>query len=211
MRVAQHTGHYRNMSSQKDRSETRSSDPRVLRALAHPVRLDLLYLLEREGPLTASRAAETLGLSAKLCSYHLGQLGKYGVIEESGDGRGRARPWRIAQMDLNYTHRVDEDPGVTHSADAFAAALLDRDRRVVDSFIRQRHRLPESWRNVSAMTSTPARLSPQQLRRLRDELEDLARRAREESDPAAEDARPVHLALYAVPADLHPPTAGDQT
>jgi phosphoribosylformylglycinamidine cyclo-ligase len=52
------------MSSEKESSEGGSgSDPRTLRALAHPVRLDLLYLLEREGPLTASQAADLLGIT----------------------------------------------------------------------------------------------------------------------------------------------------
>lgn len=198
---AQRSAHSRSMSSEKVPSE-RGNDPRALRALAHPVRLDLLYLLEREGPLTATRAAELLGLSPKLCSYHLGLLGKYGVVEEAGGGKGRARPWRLAPIKLNYVHDPDEDPAITHFADTFASTMIDRDSRVIETFIRRRHMLPQRWRNVSTMTSSPLRLTPEQLRRLRDELSEVVERAQATSRSPDPEAHPVHLALHVVPTDL---------
>lgn len=97
------------MSSENDRSDTtatRQTNPRALRAVAHPVRLDLLELLDRYGPLTASQCAERLGLTPKVCSYHLNLLGRYGLVEETGEGKGRARPWRVAPAaTLTYAHR----------------------------------------------------------------------------------------------------------
>jgi DNA-binding transcriptional ArsR family regulator len=183
-----------------DKSE--GSDPRKLRALAHPVRLDLLYLLHREGPLTASRAAELLGLTPKACSYHLNLLGKYGVVEETGEGKGRARPWRVATADLTYVHRPDEQPETTHAEDAFARTMLARDVRQIESFIDQRRWLPQRWRNVSAMSSNPLRLTPDQLGALRDELMEVLGRYQELSRTPAAGAHPVHAALYALPADL---------
>ena len=44
------------------------TDPRVVRALAHPVRIALLEALLREGPLTATEAAELLALGEVLLS-----------------------------------------------------------------------------------------------------------------------------------------------
>lgn len=191
------------MSSGKDHSEESvGSDPRRLRALAHPVRLDLLYLLHREGPLTASRAAELLGLTPKVCSYHLNLLGKYGVVEETGEGKGRARPWRVADTRINYVHRPDEHPAMTQAEDAFARTALARDTRLIEAFIHQRHRLPQRWRNVSAMSSSPLRLTPEQLRALRDELLEVLGRYQQQSQSPAEGAHPVHAALYALPTDL---------
>src|SRR5919108_2121595 len=70
------------------------TDPRALRALAHPIRLALLGALRREGPLTATQAGALVGESAASCSFHLRQLAKYGLVEEAGGGRGRERPWR---------------------------------------------------------------------------------------------------------------------
>ena len=60
------------------------SDPRAMRALAHPPRLDLLELLFAEGPLTASECAARVGDSPASCSYHLRQLARWGFVEETG-------------------------------------------------------------------------------------------------------------------------------
>src|SRR3954447_2036414 len=72
------------------------TDPRAMRALAHPVRMALIGLLRREGPMTATQAAERLGESSGTCSFHFRQLAKYGFCEEAGGGRGREKPWRGA-------------------------------------------------------------------------------------------------------------------
>src|SRR5215471_3654818 len=76
------------------RTVTRLTDPRALRAYAHPVRMALVGLLRTEGPLTATRAGELLGESSGTCSFHLRQLAKYGLVEEAGGGTGREKPWR---------------------------------------------------------------------------------------------------------------------
>src|SRR5690606_14439471 len=91
-------------------SENISSEALRLRALAHPVRLDLLYLLREEGEVTATAAAERLGLSPKTCSYHLGLLGKYGLAEETGGGKGRSRPWRLVPQGIGYAPSADDEP-----------------------------------------------------------------------------------------------------
>ena len=70
----------------RERSVTRLTDPRALRAYAHPVRMRLMGLLRTEGPLTATRAADLLGESSGTCSFHLRQLAKYGLVEEAEGG-----------------------------------------------------------------------------------------------------------------------------
>lgn len=75
----------------------RITDPRQLRALAHPLRLRLLGLLRLDGPSTATRLAERVGESSGSASYHLRQLAQHGFIEEDPDrGVGRERWWRTA-------------------------------------------------------------------------------------------------------------------
>ena len=64
---------------------TELTDPRALRAYAHPIRMALLSLLRREGPHTATEAAAVIGESVASCSFHLRQLAKYGLIEEEPD------------------------------------------------------------------------------------------------------------------------------
>ena len=80
----------------RGRTVTRLTDPRALRAYAHPVRMALVGLLRTEGPLTATRAAELLGESSGTCSFHLRQLAKYGLVEEAGGGTGPRRRRRPA-------------------------------------------------------------------------------------------------------------------
>src|SRR5258707_885606 len=65
------------------------SDPKAIRALAHPLRLDLLQLLGSGGPATAAQCGRVLGVSQASCSVHLRQLAKYGFVEDAGPGRDR--------------------------------------------------------------------------------------------------------------------------
>src|SRR5262249_11548655 len=78
------------------------TDPRALRAYAHPIRLKLVGLLRRTGPLTATQAGEKIGESAANCSFHLRQLAKFGLVEEAGGGKGRERPWRATSITTEW-------------------------------------------------------------------------------------------------------------
>lgn len=84
------------------RTVTRLTDPRALRAYAHPIRMKLVGLLRTEGPLTATRAGELLGESSGTTSFHLRQLAKYGLVEEAGGGTGREKPWRATTTSTDW-------------------------------------------------------------------------------------------------------------
>src|SRR5258708_10398512 len=92
------------------RSIKRITDPKALRALAHPIRMSLIGLLRTEGPLTATRAAELLGESSASCSFHLRQLAQYGMAEEAPGGQRTERPWQAPTMSTCDPHLAD-DPG----------------------------------------------------------------------------------------------------
>ncbi len=96
------------------------TDPRALRAYAHPIRLKLVGLLRRSGPLTATQAGEKIGESPASCSFHLRQLAKYGLVEEAGGGKGRERPWRATAISTEWA-ASGSDP-----ATAEAGAMLSR-------------------------------------------------------------------------------------
>lgn len=211
-----------NMPSQKQTSRKQYSDqtaspigaafsspetgPQALRAVAHPVRIELLMLLRADGPLTATRCAERLGLTAKVCSYHLQTLGRYGLIEETGEGRGRARPWRLVTSGLSYVYRPGDDDGAAEASDHLARVILARDTRLISEFIAGRHDLQAQWRNVAAMLGDALRLTPGQLKSLGGELAAVLERYAELSRQPLPDAHPVHVALYAVPTELPPLT-----
>jgi DNA-binding transcriptional ArsR family regulator len=69
--------------------------PQALRALAHPLRLDILERLTVHGPMTATDLGTALAESPANCSWHLRKLAEHGLVEPSGDGQGRSRPWRV--------------------------------------------------------------------------------------------------------------------
>jgi DNA-binding transcriptional ArsR family regulator len=78
---------------------TEVSDPRVLRAIAHPVRTRVLGEVYAAGHLRAADVAERLGIPANQASFHLRQLAKYGLVEPAPElaRDGRDRVWKPAQ------------------------------------------------------------------------------------------------------------------
>lgn len=88
----------------------RQIDPSGLKALAHPLRVRILGVLDDVGEVTASGLGAALGESSGSMSYHLRQLAKHGFVEDiQGKGSARERWWR-APID-----------GWTIGPDAFAA------------------------------------------------------------------------------------------
>ncbi|MEV1008699.1 helix-turn-helix domain-containing protein [Streptomyces sp. NPDC049881] len=82
----------------------RIRDPQALRALAHPLRFDLVELLGMIGPATAAECGRRLGQSQASCSFHLRQLAKYGFVAEArtDDTDQRKRFWRLVETDQTW-------------------------------------------------------------------------------------------------------------
>ncbi len=108
-----------------DRGRLDLTDPKAMRALAHPLRLALLEALGQAGTLTATQASEMLDESPANCAFHLRTLAKYGFVEEAGGGRGRERPWRQTYGGLNWRTR-QPDPQASQAAEALDQVWMDR-------------------------------------------------------------------------------------
>jgi predicted transcriptional regulator len=110
-----------------ERPRLQVRDPKMMRALAHPLRVALLEAIgdAETQTLTASQASELLGESPANCAFHLRTLAKYGFVEEAGGGRGRERPWR-----LHYSSLELVPPGLDRetliAAEAAASVWMDR-------------------------------------------------------------------------------------
>ena len=61
-----------------------------MRALSHPVRLELLELLATHGPLTASEAATLLDQTPANVSWHFRKLAEHGFVRQTRGGGGFA-------------------------------------------------------------------------------------------------------------------------
>lgn len=162
----------------------RLTDPRALRAYAHPLRMSLVGLLRSNGPFTATRAAELTGESVASCSYHLRILAKYGLVEEAPGGRGREKPWRAT---ARYTEwpEYSEDATVAEAAGALSAAVAERHFERVSRSMEYRHTLPKEWREAEQFSDTLLHLTPAELIELGERIDALLRPYEERaSDPS---------------------------
>ena len=182
----------------RNASELRDlSDPKTMRALAHPIRLQLLEALALDGPLTATQAAELIGETPTTCSFHLRQLQKYGFVEDSGAGGTRERPWRLTQIGNNIPDYTGE-PEVDLAAGALTKVLLERALGRVRDWWEQRVSYPEDWRSVTGISETVWFVTARELEQLMSEIEPLMFRFVERlEDPAKRppDALPVEVLI----------------
>jgi DNA-binding transcriptional ArsR family regulator len=103
----------------------KASDPRELRALAHPVRLALFEALGVHGSLTATQASKLVGGSPTSVAYHLRTLAKYGYVEEAEGGGGRERPWKLRIVGVDFA-MVNTVPGAGAAARALGDLIFQR-------------------------------------------------------------------------------------
>jgi DNA-binding transcriptional ArsR family regulator len=139
------------------------TDPRALRALAHPTRLSIVGLLRREGPLTATQAGERIGQSAASCSFHLRQLAKYGLVEEAGGGRGRERPWRATARFTSWKVEADEN---ADAAAALSSLIVERQLERLLAWFERMPDEPADWQQAHQLGDTLLYLTPTELQAL---------------------------------------------
>ena len=160
------------MPEQQARSVKRMTDPRALRALAHPLRLSLLGMLRTEGPLTATRAGELLGESSASCSFHLRQLAKYGLAEEAGGGRGRERPWQATAM-LTDVPAIADSPELAAASGLFRSIVVERYYEEMMAWLEARAAEPAEWQQAALMSDMFMYLTPAELTELGEQVDGL--------------------------------------
>jgi DNA-binding transcriptional ArsR family regulator len=135
-----------------------------LKALAHPLRVQLLDALSAYGPATASALAERFGESSGATSYHLRQLEKHGFVREDATrGVGRERWWERVPQPI--TLEVDEN---TDAAERAASELvLGEWQRTRNQRLQQflQHGLEEvgsEWVKAGAVMTSNVQLTKEQ-------------------------------------------------
>ncbi|MGY1716670.1 winged helix-turn-helix domain-containing protein [Geodermatophilus nigrescens] len=180
------------------------SDPRTLRALAHPLRTGLLALLRSEGPSTASRLGQRLGESSGTTSYHLRQLAGFGLVEEvPGEGTARERWWRARHRSTRWrTEDLVDRPGGREVLEELTHQLLGRQRRMLAAHAEQREELEPAWRDAVSLNDWALRLSPEAAAELTEELNGVLERWRATRE---EPGRPlVHVLVDLFPLSEDP-------
>jgi DNA-binding transcriptional ArsR family regulator len=176
------------------------TDPRGLRALAHPTRLALLELLAYEGPLTATEAGERIGESPSSCSFHLRQLAKHGYIEDAGGAGGRQRPWRVVRG-ADYT-ASESDPETAVAGAALTKVVEATRQRRLDEWHATARSYPKEWQDASFASYRPTFLTAAELKAIGQAIDKLFEpyRARMTSAaPRPKDGLPVALIMHGFP------------
>ncbi len=133
-------------------------DPRSIRALAHPTRLELQSIIGRAGRITAADAARELGISHALASHHLRQLAKYGFVRQVEGADNRERPWQLTHT----SHDVDGIEDRPGGAEALAVFEQVRAERALDELGRwqeARASWSPGWRRHSGISTSTVYLT----------------------------------------------------
>ncbi len=181
------------------------SDPRSMRAFAHPVRIALIEALRREGSLTATRAAEILDDSPGNMSWHLQTLAKYGFIEEAAGGRGRSRPWRLAAQTYSFETALD-DPESAAAGEVLEANLHEHNYRRLREWWSVRRSYPAQWRQAAFSSNSVVYLTAEETNQLSQDIREVLDRYRAagaQRGRSAPGALPVRFVAFAHPL---PPT-----
>jgi DNA-binding transcriptional ArsR family regulator len=130
------------------------SETSALRALAHPVRLQILSLLTG-APMTAAEVARELDLTHANASYHLRQLHAAGAIEIVGEERIRGG---VAKRYRYEADRKPADRPLSQTDQRLLFAALAAELRRRSAYIRADRRKhvtdaelwvdPETWADI---------------------------------------------------------------
>ncbi|WP_329171388.1 winged helix-turn-helix domain-containing protein [Streptomyces sp. NBC_01477] len=208
-------------------SHDRADDPqpqqgaRPAGLVEHHVRTALVQLLRQVGAVTANEAARRLGCSSGLCSFHLRQLARAGVVEPA-PGSGRAKPWRLvpgasdafpeappvpppAAAPDPGPARAEQDPGT--GPENFACFTYGLEDESFRRWLELRDSAPAAWNGHDQAFSTVAYLAPAELDEIATALRDMLRRYQDRE--WLPDTRPADAAPVAVISRLFPilPTA----
>jgi DNA-binding transcriptional ArsR family regulator len=180
------------------------TDARAMRALAHPLRLALLEAMRRDGEITATRAAELLDESPGNMSWHLQTLAKYGFVEETGEGRGRSRPWRLASESRTFETGTT-DPEAAAAGEALERTFIERIHDQLRDWWSRRLTYPLKWRRAAFMTESVTYLTAPELASISEEIHGIYTRYKERAvkERRPPGALPVHLYAHGHPL---PPT-----
>lgn len=174
------------------------TNPHALRAMAHPLRLDLIELLGMLGPVTAAECARHLDSTQASCSYHLRLLAKYGFVEQASPGDdARERPWRLTDIEQHWS-TSDEGPAAMELERVF----IQREAERIFAWHGRAADHPRDWRESSFLGGMTVPMTPAELTEVHDQLHAVMRpyieRLNDPNDRSAEQ-RFVRILLAGTP------------
>lgn len=175
----------------------------ALRALAHPLRIQILDELSMFGPLTASGLAERLGESSGATSYHLRQLEKHGFVREvEGKGTGRERWWERMPGGIALRAEGIENTPAGRAATKTVVRQWEHNRStLLNDFLEHGiDALTPEWMAATTVSTVNIRVTKEQLKEIVDAFDvfstGIADKYRGQNPPGS---RPVQIHFNAFP------------
>jgi len=165
------------------------SDPRVLRAIAHPTRGRILDELGASGPMRAADVGEALGIPANQASFHLRQLAKYGAIlpapEAARDKRDRV--WKLPdergfRLDVED---ISKQPGGKAAVSVFQRNKAAWAHRLVDEVFSFKRRKD----SFTAIVDQTMKLTKEEAAEFMGEVDEVLERWRDKTRGRSRDRR----------------------
>jgi len=183
-------------------------DPIAIRALAHPLRHDLMSIIGRLGQATTADAARELGISHGLASHHLRQLAKYGFVEQVEGKDHRERPWRMVATSYNWSGAMATPEGSV-AVDVLEQMTAERTLEEFLGWQQRRKEWPLAWQKYTGIGESSIYLTQAELAGIAEAFEALVMRYIDERPIDDVASRPegsvaVTFTLFTVPGGQPP-------
>jgi DNA-binding transcriptional ArsR family regulator len=170
-----------------------------MKALAHPVRWDLIDLLLVNGPMTASDAAAALDQTPANVSWHLRTLAQHGFVRQATSGPGRRRPWKVVAESLSW----GDDAEDAASASALHEVALEREFQRLRAALANIDSEAQQWREATEVCQNRLWLTAEEAQEIGEQIRQLfLTKAQERQDPVNRppDTRVMALMAWVVPS-----------
>jgi DNA-binding transcriptional ArsR family regulator len=187
-------------STATSRSSVALTSAKQMRALAHPLRLQILGELRIGGPRTVTGLCDVFNEAPGTLSYHLGKLAEFGFVEEAPEltADRRERWWRSAHEGTIVSPAGPDAPtaerrasaAVRHQVvDVYAATL----HRVIDGEDEQ----PRQWVRAATSDDTIAFLTADELAEASAELRSVAEKWHAKGERGRPGTEPAQIIVHA--------------
>lgn len=180
-------------------------DPVAIRALAHPLRHDLMSIIGRLGRATTADAARELGISHGLASHHLRQLAKYGFVEQVAGKDHRERPWRLVATSYSWGGARDTAQG-SAAVDVLEQLMAERAVEALLGWQQRRASWPAGWQDHAGLGESTVWLTQAELAEITDAMDALllryvSERPLDDLASRPDGSVPVTFTLFALPGE----------
>ncbi|MEU8357164.1 helix-turn-helix domain-containing protein [Nonomuraea sp. NPDC048882] len=170
--------------------------PAAMKALASPLRREILRHLASHGPANSTTLAKAMGQNTGTTSYHLRLLADTGFVTELRErAKGRERWWDVVKADRRMPAREDLTDAEQDLAERLGDSRLAEDLRMLAAFVRDRDE-DSDWQQGSRASTF---MTKERLKEFHEEYLKLVHRFGSDRDDAPEGARMILLRWMGFP------------